>query len=366
MRVRMNRRRPGFTLIELLVVISIIGVLIALLLPAVQGAREAARRAQCSNNLKQLGLAVNNYLSQTGAYPHLMTNFAEANTGGPLVGSGQWPLGWAVSILPMMEQQSLYNSANFSFGASTAANYTTVTLTRVATLVCPSEDGTGPWVASSWANYAANVGGPSSIMTWAGPIIIMRTDAKGQSGGPNNRNVRTLGAENITDGTSNTVLFSERLAGLGSGPNPAIGSRDALRVSYSVSAPVTDDQGNAAEARAFVQACNALPTGTTPPAGHNQWSGACWSGTHTGTLRFNSYNHVNTPNKTTCHPATAPHGGAPGGHDNALTASSNHPGGVNVVMVDGSVRFIKDSVALDVWWGLGTRNGKEIISSDAF
>jgi prepilin-type N-terminal cleavage/methylation domain-containing protein/prepilin-type processing-associated H-X9-DG protein len=362
--VRVRKRRSGFTLIELLVVIAIIGVLVSLLLPAVQGAREAARRAQCTNNLKQLGLAVNNYLSQTGAYPHLMTNYNRNAGAGP--NGGEWPLNWAVSILPMVEQQVLYNSANFSFGASSAPNQNTVTATRVATMICPSEDGTGPWLAGSWSNYAANVGGPASIMAYSGPIIIMRNGPNNDSGGPNNRNVRTLGAENITDGTSNTVMFSERLVGLGSGPNPAVGSRDAVRVSYEVAAPVNDDTGNAAEARAFVAACNALPATATPPAGMSLWSGACWSGTHTGTLRFNAYNHVQTPNKQSCYPQANPHGGPPGGHDNALAPSSNHPGGVNVSMVDGSVRFVKDSIALDVWWGLGTRNGKEIISADAF
>lgn len=313
--------------------------------------------------MKQLGLAVNNYLSQTGAYPHLMTNFS--NIGGPSAPAGEWPLNWAVAILPMLEQQVLYNSTNISHGAPAAENLNTVTATRVAAFICPSEDGTGPWLAGSWNNYAANVGGPSSIMAWSGPIIIMRSDAKGSSGGPNNRNVRTLGAENITDGTSNTVVFSERLVGLGSGPNPVVGSKDALRVSYPVSISITDDAGDAAQAKQLVQLCNAIPAGTTPPSGHNPWSGACWSGTHTGTLRFNAYNHVQTPNKLTCHPTNA-WGGPPGGHNNALAPSSNHPGGVNVTMLDGSVRFVKDSVAAEVWWGLGSRNGKEIISSDAF
>src|SRR4051794_1301589 len=113
---RPNYRRGGFTLIELLVVIAIIAVLIALLLPAVQAAREAARRAQCVNNLKQLGLGVQNYLSTNDAFPPLLGNFGlngnqPASTGGP------WVLGWAVALLPYIEQQQLFNSANYSFGA---------------------------------------------------------------------------------------------------------------------------------------------------------------------------------------------------------------------------------------------------------
>jgi prepilin-type N-terminal cleavage/methylation domain-containing protein/prepilin-type processing-associated H-X9-DG protein len=364
--VRVRKRRSGFTLIELLVVIAIIGVLVSLLLPAVQGAREAARRAQCTNNLKQLGLAVNNYLSQTGAYPHLFTNFSRI--GGPSAPAGEWPLGWAVSILPMIEQQALYNSANWSYGASSAPNGGTLSATRVATLVCPSEDGIGPWQAGSWTNYAANVGGPSSISMWTGMFVTMRTDAKGETNVPVNRNVRTLGAENVTDGTSNTVLFSERLVGVNGGPNPTVASGDAKRVSFPVALSITDDAGDVAQARQFVQLCNSLPPTTaspTPPPNHAWWSGACWSGSHGGTLRFNAYNHWQTPNKLTCHPSNA-WGGPPGAHNNALAPSSNHPGGVNCAFVDGSVRFIKDSVAQDVWWGLGTRNGKEVISSDAY
>src|SRR3954464_10711521 len=133
-----SMRRRGFTLIELLVVIAIIAVLIALLLPAVQAAREAARRMQCTNNLKQLGIAVHNYISQNNCFPPLGSNFANPGYGGPVL-PNDWPLGWAVTLLPGMEQQALYNTANYSLSVNNSVNTKTLCATRVATLLCPSE-----------------------------------------------------------------------------------------------------------------------------------------------------------------------------------------------------------------------------------
>ncbi len=207
--------RRGFTLIELLVVIAIIAVLIALLLPAVQAAREAARRAQCVNNLKQLGLAVQNYLSETNAFPPLYTNFTSAANLPNSQSTGIWPLGWAVALLPMLEQQALYNAANYSFGAQSPPN-NTLANTRLNSLTCPSENlNIGPWKTGTWTNYAANYGGPSPIMTWTGPITPFTTDSLGVSGsGYANGNLGTHGFESVTDGTSNTAAFSEKLIGL--------------------------------------------------------------------------------------------------------------------------------------------------------
>jgi len=357
--------RAGFTLIELLVVIAIIAVLIALLLPAVQSAREAARRAQCVNNLKQIGLGLHNYISQQNCMPPLAGNmWLPGSPASP--GWGNWPLGWAVSLMPMMEGQALANAANFSFGADQEANYQTVCRARVATFICPSESrGTGPWQPQSWMNYAANFGGPASLSTWSGVIIPMREEPGVTGIGtsyPNNAGTVTIAS--LTDGTSNTVAFSERLIGLPGEPVITISSNDAKRVIFGPVPGVVADARDADAALAFVQACRSLP-GTTTTAGsqNNAWiGGAVWAGSHGNTLRFNSYSHVNTPNGISC----KAHDYSPGQAIDAITAGSNHSGGVNACMADGSVRFIKDSIAVQTWWALGTRAGGEVISSDSY
>ncbi|WP_165245896.1 DUF1559 domain-containing protein [Paludisphaera soli] len=361
--------RRAFTLIELLVVIAIIAVLIALLLPAVQSAREAARRSQCINNLKQLGLAVHNYHSAINAVPPLFGNFGQAPNG-PSEPGGPWPLGWMVHLLGYMEQQALFNSANFSFGAFGVANINTLSTTKVNAFVCPSESlKIGGWIASTFTNYHANFGGPSSMASWSGAFVPLRSDPGDRPGYTNavtTANLSTLGFESFTDGTSNTAMISEKLIGLaGFVPNAVPGSQNGKRVSFQSSLSLGwDTATGTADAQAFLNGCKAIPS-TTAPTNPTQWSGACWNGSHAGTLHFNSYGHLMTPNGLSCVAANS-WGGAPGGFNDAITATSNHPGGVNVVMVDGSVKFVKDSVSPQVWWGIGTRNQGEVIGSDAF
>lgn len=358
-----RRARAGFTLIELLVVIAIIAVLIALLLPAVQAAREAARRAQCVNNLKQIGLGLHNYVSQNNCFPPLAGNMWRDGPANP--GWGNWPLGWAVSLMPMMEGQALANAANFSFGADQPQNYQTVCRARVATFICPSESiAQGPWQQESWINYSANVGGPPTFKTWSGVIIPMPENDRVGIGTNYPRNAGTVNISGVTDGTSNTVAFSERLIGLRGDPVVTVSSSDAKRVAFGPVPGVAADSGNGEAAREFVQACRSLP-GTTSTAGsaNNTWiGGAVWAGTHGNTLRFNSHTHVNTPNGLTCRAEDY----APGQAIDAITVASNHSGGVNACMADGSVRFIKDSVSVQTWWALGTRAGGEVISSDSY
>ncbi|WP_165248695.1 DUF1559 domain-containing protein [Paludisphaera soli] len=363
MAVGLSRKRVGFTLIELLVVIAIIAVLIALLLPAVQSAREAARRAQCINNLKQLGLGLHNYVSQQNSFPPLCGNMWETGPASPAMGN--WPLGWAASLLPNMEQQQIANAANYSFGADQPANFQTICRARVATFICPSESlAQGPWLASSWMNYAGNIGGPASMASWSGIIIPMREEPGRTRVGTNYpNNLGTVGIQSVTDGTSNTVAFSERLVGVASG-DFTISSANAKRVVFAVpSAGVTADTGGVVQAQAFVAACRSLP-GTTSTAGttNNGWiGGAVWAGSHANTLRFNTYSHVNSPNGISCMAENYP----PGQAIDAMSPSSNHSGGVNAGMADGSVRFIKDSISLPTWWALGTRAGGEVISADS-
>jgi len=359
----MISKRRGFTLIELLVVIAIIAVLIGLLLPAVQAAREAARRSQCVNNLKQIGLALHNYVSQQNSFPPLAGNMWRGGPASP--GWGNWPLGWAAMLMPQMEGQPLANAANYSFGADQPQNYLTVCRARVATFLCPSENvSQGPWQSSSWMNYCANVGGPASMATWSGLIIPMREDAATGVGTNYPTNLGTVGFQSVTDGTSNTVAFSERLIGIPGDATVLRSSPNARRVTFGPVPTVTADTGGAVQATAFVQACRGLP-GTASTAGtvNNSWiGGAVWAGSHANTLRFNTYTHVNTPNGISCMAENYP----PGQAIDAITVGSNHPGGVNACMGDGSVRFFKDTISIPTWWAVGTRAGGEVVSSDSY
>ncbi len=211
-----QRRNPsGFTLIELLVVIAIIAVLIALLLPAVQAAREAARRAQCLNNLKQLGLAAHNYVSINNVYPcQSIQNTSQ----------WAWEPSWVAAILPQMEQTTVYNAINFNLPmleigfvnpvpTGGMAN-STAGLITIASLLCPSESlsrqasFSGDWGPT---NYAGNYGGPGMISSCDGIIIPPRGDLFVSSS-----NLGPVSLASVTDGTSNTAMFSEHLLGYSS------------------------------------------------------------------------------------------------------------------------------------------------------
>jgi len=347
------RSRRGFTLIELLVVIAIIAVLIALLLPAVQAAREAARRAQCVNNLKQLGLGVQNYVSSTNALPPIYTNYPTALAGG---GAGfDWPLGWAVFILPQIEQQALYNSANFSWGSGQPPNQATLTASKVNALICPSESvGAGPWLSTSWTNYHANISGPADVQSWSGVIIPMSSDARGSNNAGGTPS--TIGLQSITDGTSNTACFSEMLVSNNQGGSP--GSPAALRNFYTSGVTVATDVGNSTQPPARAAACRSLSPSLSSL--NTTWTGANWAGSHSGTLRWNAYTHICPPNSIPCGSNQV------GSVNDCLPPTSNHSGGVNIGFCDGSVKFVKNSVSTQAWWGLGTRAGNEVIDSGSY
>jgi len=351
-------------------VIAIIAVLIALLLPAVQAAREAARRMQCTNNLKQLGLAVHNYHQQVNALP------AENMFLGSTIGAWGWNASWAVFMLPNIEQGPLYNAYNFAFGPDQAQN-STISYMGVAVLLCPSDNQkarpNAPWAPMS---YASNHGGPGIIRDWAGTIVEFYTcsttnalpvaNPVGTCWWGSDSNLGFFGIESVVDGTSNTALFSERLLGAAAAsPSPYAGSGpDSKRGIYTISTiPTNYNSLNYASALQGVQACQAVPGTTQSNTGWlNGWAWTMGYPWHTVVV---AYTHYNTPNKLTCLNPADP-GGLWGGTSGLVTVSSNHPGGVNVCFTDGSVHFIKDSVSVQTWWALGTRNGGETISSDAY
>ncbi len=253
-------------------------------------------------------------------------------------------------------------------------NQTTISSTKITGYICPSESvKTGPWIAQTFTNYHASFGGPECISPWDGPFVPFMSD---QNNLPGQSNIYPYGLGNlgvvdfatITDGSSNTALFSEKLIGLNGFVQVYPGTLpNAKRVSYQTNF-TTDVNGNPASigtggqamALGFVQACKSV-SGSTLPTNPTQWSGACWNGSHAGTLHFNAYNHWNTPNGLSC-VAGNTWGGPPGGMNDIITATSNHPGGVNVGFCDGSVKFMKDSISPNVWWAVGSRNQGEVLS----
>ncbi len=353
----MRRSRRGFTLIELLVVIAIIGVLIALLLPAVQSAREAARRAQCTNNLKQLALAVHNYADQNQVFPS-MSMYPHVSSE-----SWGWSFGWPLAILPQMEQTPVFNAFNFSCGifgnaggaGLTVAN-TTVGYLQMGYLLCPSDGSkVRPGNPYGSTNYVGNYGGPGIMSQYSGTIVP-------HSGATSHKNAGPVGFESIRDGSSNTALFSERLRGIGGGAM-ALNSPDAKRAIFPASTGAANDTNNATLALGFINSCKGLP-GTTMSV-NQHGSGYVWIASYPWHIAVNSYLHAGTPNSTSC---SNPNEGwltypGPGG---SAPPTSYHSGGVNIAFSDGSVRFVKDSVNLTTFWALGTRNGGEAVSQDSY
>jgi prepilin-type N-terminal cleavage/methylation domain-containing protein/prepilin-type processing-associated H-X9-DG protein len=334
------RARRGFTLIELLVVIAIIGILIALLLPAVQAAREAARRASCSNNLKQLGLAMHNYVTALQVFPPSSIVFG---------GSTNEPWSGQSFVLPYVEAGNVYSRINFSLGYHHPSNDALlppygVAATRVPALICPSEiqdrprmDSTGTTPYHYPLNYALSVGAYLVFNP------VTRMDG-GAAFAPNSPQTPA----SVIDGLSNTLGM--------------------------------------AEVKAFNPRFHDVPTiPTTPPAlpsdvsagytaggawsingGHTEW--VCGRAIHTG------FTTVFTPNTVVPHTA----GGVAYDIDVTssregrnmtdptyaiITSRSYHPGTVNVLLMDGSVRSMSSTMELAAWRALGTRGGGEVVAN---
>jgi prepilin-type N-terminal cleavage/methylation domain-containing protein/prepilin-type processing-associated H-X9-DG protein len=374
-----KRDRLGFTLIELLVVIAIIAVLISLLLPAVQAAREAARRAQCTNNLKQIGLSVHNYISANDVFPWGCYRQHNINDGSGGLGYPYTSGGSFVPLLPFCEQQQVFNAINFNYNIFGAGN-TTVVGTSLNYLHCPSDpavenrifmaggNNDGGDMTMCYSSYGGNAGTWFQLPRFTWPVSDFQTGINNQngviiyigydnplqmSGGPLPGLSRPcVSLASVTDGTSNTLMYSERAHGMLSTTPDASGNYD--------------------------QKC---------------WN--WWCSGNFGDTSFCTLYPINPFKKD----ANNAFGAFAGGSDAFVSAASSfHPGGANFAFCDGSVKFLKDSIScwpinqstqlpngvtitgtspvqiyqlnagaqFGVYQMLSTRAGGEVISSDAY
>ncbi len=335
-------RRPGFTLVELLVVIAIIGVLIALLLPAVQAAREAARRSQCSNNLKQAGLALHNYHSTVKCFP-----FRMGGTAGPCNNTSNCSrLGGWVLLLPYMEQSALYgqivgggvyNGTTYApWGPHPWDGNFTPWVKRIQGLMCPSDPGTDRYTGIGPTNYCFCVGDTS----------------QGINGNQRPRGIfgyySMVDVAGVKDGTSNTLALSERVV-------------------CNYNEQVKGGRANNIAVNGNPSICFNQVTGTTYNTVVGCIAGVRWQD---GNVGFVAVNTVFPPNSPTCQT------GAWDGDDGLYPPTSFHAGGVNGLMADGSTRFISETIdtgnltaaaptdnavpsPYGVWGALGSRMGSE-------
>lgn len=323
-----HKRPRGFTLIELLVVIAIIAVLIALLLPAVQQAREAARRSQCKNNLKQFGLAMHNYHDTYKVFPSASG------------GNGFSP---HARILPYMDQAPLYNTLNFQTTTNISQSTMPVDPANAAAWIltlpvnrCPTDTDMLP--------PANVVGGRNNYWTNSGTGVLNGSPGTTPGGTnygmpENNGSIiqnKYLSIADIIDGTSNTALMTEKR--LGDGSN-------------GIATPATDTYqpgtypSNADEAYQFCMAINPLDLSKQGKSN----IGVSWlAGSNDSTFTF----FAQPPNGRSCRfpPSRM-----------SSTANSLHVGGVHVLLSDGAVKFASSNISLVVWRAIGTRNGSEVV-----
>jgi prepilin-type N-terminal cleavage/methylation domain-containing protein/prepilin-type processing-associated H-X9-DG protein len=356
-----KRTNRGFTLIELLVVIAIIAVLISLLLPAVQSAREAARRSQCANNLKQLGLALHNYHSIYDSFPILGTNSCSCMGLAGAQAIEDWGPGVLVFLLGEIEGQTKLNAFNFMCacviqGCTSSATNTTVINTRSASYTCPSDPFSAVWPYSG--NYAASIGPQVNDYYAANGGIATGLFIKD----------RSYGFRNCTDGTSNTIVMSEMLVGdnnaayhnnaeLYTGvpwPDGGDGGYGA-GVTQTLPYAATYPSSSSSYFTQYITSCNARRSSQTSELNFalEFWAA---SRTHYGT----TYTMVLTPNSKNADCAQYQGGGG------MITTRSRHPGGVDSLFADGSVKFMKDSINQFTWWALGSAAGGDVIDAGSY
>ena len=327
--------RPGFTLIEALVVISIIGLLLALLLPAVQSAREAARRAQCQNNLKQIGLALHGYHAANGSFP---INLVWTTQGSARYFSA------LTRILPYMDHQALYSGINYEVRTiplrisrlfEYPANLTAYE-TRVATYLCPSDPPGRP--TSHGCNYRGNQG--------VGPAPL-KTAENYDSGNGFYACTSVTDAHSFPDGLSHTVAYSERLRGTGDSSSVLALDRDFGDLVGHPAYPYAVYR----DADYALGWCQVAAVENFPAI---RYAGFTWFFTE---LDCTSYCHAQEPNGRIPDAILNNQASRWG----IVTARSLHPGGVNALMSDGSTRFVSETIARRTWRALGTRNGGELV-----
>jgi len=362
----------GFTLIELLVVIAVIGILVSLTLPAVQSAREAARRMQCSNNLKQIGLGLHNYHATFNIFPFTSTSAA----GEQICQNGFYS--WLAMILPQVEQSSLYEKIDFNRGMSdtcllpTTSDYKLVRIgsthpnaaaasTNVPTFLCPSDlavvgfdAGDAPPAPGS---YAANIGWPVGASIPGGGTPTTRHNGFLGLQNPRQRadwHVDRISARDITDGLSNTAAVSERLIQSLVPTTSMFGGEFYARTASTPEALLSYCGGSFGGNRNLARWITYCGSVTVSDTAYSKPHGLAWiSG---WTLAANTYMHVFPPGERNCH--------LYGGEDvgaNIVTPSSRHIGGMHTLMGDGRVVFLTESIDRKVWWSLGSRNGSEVL-----
>lgn len=320
-RTRGQLRCLGFTLVELLVIVSVIGLLVAITLPAVQFAREAARRAACSNNLRQLGLALNAYQSSCGVFPQ---------------GRNGAGYSFHTMLLPQLEQTGLWNSINFSVQSGmvdlTEGPSMTAMATGISTFLCPSD------VIDESIPGRTNYPGSAGYALNSGPQAGVFSD--GSLGGSDSFSY--IGPRAVSDGMSTTVACAEWALGL-----------------YPIRDPIgsvfrTGDLTEPDEFGQFIAACENV----SPLTAEIALAGKSGTWLLQG-LSNTLYNHDLVVNGHSCVNGTSINLGA-------WTAGSRHPDGANSLFADAHVQFIRSTVALGIWRALGTRAGQEIVSSGSY
>jgi len=347
-----KRNRTGFTLVELLVVIAIIGILIGMLLPAVQMVRSTARRISCANKLHQLGLAAHSYESAHMTFPVNQIGSGQSN------GQGGFEAGhysWLVPLLPFVEQENLHSQFDLSINNGDGSDFkissphpnALAASTVVDAFLCPSDEASddntymGDCNPGS-SNFAGNIGWPARTSGFNGEraagtysgVIPLENPAR-----PVDWHQAKISFGDIPDGSSNTSFISERLIQTGNSvaeirqSDPRLGSRHIV----------------SSGSESLARLAGRIEASTDQHIIESAYSGRSWSSGYP--LAAPTFVHILGPNSTLGHFTTSARQG-----DFLMSPSSRHTGGVNLVRVDASVSFVNDDIEQEAWWALGARD----------